>query len=359
MGVWEQHLRNTDALSTYAAAMCQLANQHWNPAEGSRIHWCHRAVLEYFREGGRTKALAKDARRLAYQQAARIEERQQQQHLGSQQQQQHPGSQQQQQQQQHPGSQQQHHAGSQQQQQQQHPGSQQQQHYVAHVGCIPSPASGSFAAALPEAANDSLEETPVKRAKLQPLLLLDVGSCFDPFAVFDDFKTLAIDIAPACSQVHRVDFLTVPILERTPAREDSDGDPRATAAPVTALQVGAYDVVVFSLLLSYMPTPRLRFRACERARAVLRETGLLVVMAPDSNHLGRGVQWMKGWKMAIESLGFRRCKYEKLKNLHCMAFRAVPVAPPGDTVATVEAMQALMTIPQDGTAATGGKSAGE
>ena len=51
---------------------------------------------------------------------------------------------------------------------------------------------------------------------------------------------------------------------------------------------------------------------------------------------------MKDWKNAIESLGFSRCCYEKLRHIHCMVFRKVAAVsvPPLD-------YSDYMYIPQD------------
>lgn len=146
------------------------------------------------------------------------------------------------------------------------------------------------------------------------LTMLDVGSCYNPFAEqARDWDVLPLDIAPATSAVMRCDFLHVAIGDHLVVSEGS----------ISQLPASGFDACVFSLLLSYLPTAELRFRCCANARRVLRANGLLLVITPDSNHQGKGSQRMKKWQLAIEHLGFRRCKYTKLPHLHCMAFRAV------------------------------------
>ena len=51
--------------------------------------------------------------------------------------------------------------------------------------------------------------------------------------------------------------------------------------------------------------------------------GLLLIVTPDSHKQHRNAPMIKSWKKAIESLGFVRWHYIKLKHLHCMAFRKV------------------------------------
>ena len=83
-------------------------------------------------------------------------------------------------------------------------------------------------------------------------------------------------------------------------------------AQVASLRAYSCDAVVFCLLLSYMPTPALRLEACRRARALLRPSGLLLIVTPDSSHVGKAAARMKRWRASIEALGFRRWR--------CVAF---------------------------------------
>ena len=80
-------------------------------------------------------------------------------------------------------------------------------------------------------------------------------------------------------------------------------------------------VVVFSLLLEYLPTSRQRVACCQRAWKLLFVDGLLLIVTPDSRQQHRNVRFTRDWRHTIESIGFARCRYEKLQHLHCMAFR--------------------------------------
>lgn len=106
-----------------------------------------------------------------------------------------------------------------------------------------------------------------------------------------------------------------------------------------------YDIVVFSLLLSYFPLPQQRLECCIRAHQALKFHGLLLIITPDSSHQNRHAPMMKAWKTCIECVGFHRCKYFKDTHLHCMAFRKV-VPTQGDYSDIMRERDQLY-IPQD------------
>jgi len=56
---------------------------------------------------------------------------------------------------------------------------------------------------------------------------------------------------------------------------------------ITTLPREYYHVVVFSLLLTYVPCPHKRWELCKRAFKVLRTDGLLLIVTPDSSHQNR------------------------------------------------------------------------
>ena len=87
------------------------------------------------------------------------------------------------------------------------------------------------------------------------------------------------------------------------------------------LPANTFDVVVFSLFLSYFPSCRQRWSCCVKAHKLLKNQGLLIIIESDSSHQNKNTKMIKSWKTALESLGFARYKYEKLEHLHCMAFR--------------------------------------
>lgn len=141
--------------------------------------------------------------------------------------------------------------------------------------------------------------------------LLDVGSCYNPFKVFDNFEIMPIDISPATDEVYKCDFLNVNI----------GSQEIIESIMVTSLKKNSFDIVVFSLLLEYFPSPKQRLECCQRAYELLKSEGLLIIITPDSNHVGVNAKLMKSWRFILAEIGFFRIKYEKLPHIHCMAFR--------------------------------------
>lgn len=149
---------------------------------------------------------------------------------------------------------------------------------------------------------------------VRPYRLLDVGSCYDPFAVFGEFITTAIDIAPAVPCVYKCDFLNVPTDTAKHLGLNKSNE-------LVSLPENFYDVVVFSLVLEYLPSPEQRSLFCKKAYDLLKNEGLLFIITPDSKHVGANYKIMKTWKFLLAEMGFSRIKYEKLPHIHCMAFR--------------------------------------
>lgn len=142
--------------------------------------------------------------------------------------------------------------------------------------------------------------------------LLDVGSCYNPFKQYDNFTVTAIDLSPACDNVHRCDFLNTPVFHPEFVKEDDN---------VLTITSCSYDVVVFSLLLEYMPSSEQRLICCRKAYEILDNEGILIVITPDSKHVGANAKLMKNWRYTLALMGFSRIKYEKLVHITCMVFR--------------------------------------
>lgn len=166
--------------------------------------------------------------------------------------------------------------------------------------------------------NESISSRRIPVNKIQ---LLDVGSCYNPFKEFSDFEVIAIDIAPATNDddgggsndVIECDFLNVNVID----------SPDTSTAPtenhsISTFKANTYDVVVFSLLLEYLPTSEQRLTCCEKAYKLLRNEGLLCIITPDSKHVGMNAKLMKTWRYALSQLGFGRIKIEKLEHITCM-----------------------------------------
>ncbi|XP_030762876.1 S-adenosylmethionine sensor upstream of mTORC1 [Sitophilus oryzae] len=141
--------------------------------------------------------------------------------------------------------------------------------------------------------------------------LLDVGSCYNPFKKFEIFDVTALDIAPASEDVLMCDFIHTEISDRSVIKSNV----------ILQLEKESFDIVVFSLLLEYIPCPDLRLKCCTKAYELLKFEGILIIITPDSNHIGSNAKIIKSWKYVLSQYGFSRVYYDKLPHMHCMVFR--------------------------------------
>ncbi|XP_050302335.1 S-adenosylmethionine sensor upstream of mTORC1 [Anthonomus grandis grandis] len=151
-------------------------------------------------------------------------------------------------------------------------------------------------------------------AKGERLKVLDVGSCYNPFSTFKEFDVMAVDIAPANAEVLKCDFLKVNIGNATFIENGT----------LISLQENFFDIIVFSLILEYLPSPKQRLKICLNAYDLLKFEGILAIITPDSNHIGSNIKIFKSWQFVLAKYGFVRVKYEKLPHMHCMLFRKTP-----------------------------------
>ncbi|KAM8972058.1 S-adenosylmethionine sensor upstream of mTORC1 [Pelodytes ibericus] len=279
--VWHEHCKDEGRLCEYAAAMKNLASNHWSKkCEGqSRIEWCLRVCQEYFYNGGKKKALEKDSRRAAL-------------------------------------------------------NNQEPPNYAEYLSVNPF-------CVRPQVKAPNNEFHPSRKIRL-----LDVGSCYNPFLKYDDILSVGIDIVPAVETVHRCDFLNLQIQKPLQfAPEAIDAFLRRLQSPIDYLPAELFDVVVFSLLLSYFPSRYQRWICCKKAHELLTLNGLLLIITPDSSHQNRNAMMMKSWKISIESLGFKRMVYSKIEHMHLMAFRKT------SRVTTIDLITrnypSMLYIPQD------------
>eukprot|EP00092_Neocalanus_flemingeri_P015016 GFUD01016218.1.p1 GENE.GFUD01016218.1~~GFUD01016218.1.p1 ORF type:complete len:321 (-),score=89.20 GFUD01016218.1:7-969(-) len=143
------------------------------------------------------------------------------------------------------------------------------------------------------------------------LKVLDVGSCYNPFGTHDRLDVLPMDIAPANSEVFKCDFLQVKIGEASVLENKT----------ITSLGKESFQVVIFCLLLEYLPTPHQRWQCVRRAAQLLREDGLLCIVTPDSSHMGRNSQQLKSWRQGLGLLGLSKVSYEKSQHFHGLVYR--------------------------------------
>ncbi|MGH0125605.1 UNVERIFIED_CONTAM: hypothetical protein FKN15_010371 [Acipenser sinensis] len=146
--------------------------------------------------------------------------------------------------------------------------------------------------------------------------------------------------------VYKCDFLNLQLQQPLQLAQDAvDAFLKQLKNPIDALPGELLNVVVFSLLLSYFPSPYQRWICCKKAHELLALNGLLLIITPDSSHQNRHAMMMKSWKIAIESLGFKRYKYVKFSHMHLIAFRKVSLKTTSDLVS--RNYPEMLYIPQD------------
>ncbi|XP_050792274.1 S-adenosylmethionine sensor upstream of mTORC1 isoform X2 [Gopherus flavomarginatus] len=267
--------------------MKNLADNHWTKScEGEgRIEWCSSVCREYFQNGGKRKALEKDEKRAVV--ASKT---------------------------------------------------------TSALNVLQTP---KIEEPLPNFSFTNHET--ISEELLPPsgkIRLLDVGSCFNPFLKFEEFLTVGIDIVPAVESVYKCDFLNLQIQQPLQLAQDAiDAFLKQLKNPIDSLPGELFHVVVFSLLLSYFPSPYQRWICCKKAHELLVLNGLLLIITPDSSHQNRHAMMMKSWKIAIESLGFKRFKYSKFSHMHLMAFRKISLKTKSDLVS--RNYPGMLYIPQD------------
>lgn len=160
--------------------------------------------------------------------------------------------------------------------------------------------------------------------------LLDVGSCFNPFKRWDDLDVTAIDLCPADPSVHQCDFLNITIVDKVlfdnvgdnlPGElcsESSPGSPNGGCSEIKFVK-SSYNVVVMSLVLSYLPIPEQRILMIRNSRKLLSNhssdiPGLLLLYEKDSilHSAAHYTAFLEHWKTTIAKEGFILCRYEHL-----------------------------------------------
>ena len=157
-----------------------------------------------------------------------------------------------------------------------------------------------------------------------PLQILDVGSCYNPLAheyEKQDVYVTAIDLCPTADSVLKCDFVRVPIIPNQKSRYVLSEHNKDGYRTVSSFSETCFDVVIFCLFLEYLPSPRLRSNACQKAKQLLKTNGLLLIVTPDSsrNH-AKNEKQMKSWRLALAKMGLLRIYIEKLRHLRCMGY---------------------------------------
>ena len=189
--------------------------------------------------------------------------------------------------------------------------------------------SGSRCLTKEEQQSIDAATAPLQHEK-RPIRLLDVGSCGSLFDGIESINVTALDLHPNSNfpLVYQSDFLT---LEVGPPGSAPLVQPQQNQQPRSLLRLAANstDVVVMSLVLSYLPLPSQRSAMVAKARRLLPpngpldgQRGLLLIhetLALDTKvHAEQSNLW--AWISVIESLGFIHLRHETLRRSHVIAF---------------------------------------
>ncbi|KAF2366752.1 Methyltransferase type 11 [Trinorchestia longiramus] len=112
--------------------------------------------------------------------------------------------------------------------------------------------------------------------------VLDVGSCYNPLGRYPHLLVTPIDLMPATQDVYKCDFLDVKVVNASEGCDlpPVEGQDAGVDRKIERLPSNYYDVVVFSLVLDYIPCPEARLRCCRKAHQLLRPGGLLLIVTP-------------------------------------------------------------------------------
>ncbi|KAF2366749.1 Methyltransferase type 11 [Trinorchestia longiramus] len=151
--------------------------------------------------------------------------------------------------------------------------------------------------------------------------VLDVGSCYNPLGRYPHLLVTPIDLMPATQDVYKCDFLDVKVVDASEGCDlpPVEGQDAGVDRQIERLPRNYYDVVVFSLVLDYIPCPEARLRCCRKAHQLLRPGGLLLMITP------MGVGALNGWlfkwiQLHLTRLGFHRLKKNQNKDGKYRAF---------------------------------------
>jgi len=170
----------------------------------------------------------------------------------------------------------------------------------------------------------------------QTFWLLDVGSCWDFYreyerkrTYFSKCKVAAFDLAPenGADDVLEGDFLDVQFFDHL---EDGNGaetrlkKSSSSSKRLVGLKLCSFNIVVLSLVLTYVPTPESRFQMIINARKCLKGDGdgLLMIIEPHGFDKSKENLVAKTWQKTIESVGFEALVNSKTRDgLHLLIFK--------------------------------------
>ena len=270
---WQHAVSETESLEAYAAAAAEIGKREWARAG---IAWCAQQSTDFFHGGG-AQRLAQHERLAAARQEAG------------------------------------HEAGH------------EADHEADHEAASGAAAKGTAAEAAAD--TDMLHDG-------RPIKLLDVGACGDLFAGLDGIESTPLDLCPqeGASRTLQCDFLALEV--GAPGSEPLvQPHARFPAGTLLRMPAAEADVVVMSLVLTYLPQPRQRAAMVAQARRLLhapppRRRLLLLVDTPAIDVRARSWKQQHNlhrWVEAVESLGFVFLRHQLLERSHGLAFATAPL----------------------------------
>ena len=168
----------------------------------------------------------------------------------------------------------------------------------------------------------------------RPIKLLDVGACGDLFAGLDGIESTPLDLCPqkGAARTLQCDFLSLEV--GPPGSEPLvRSHARFPAGTLLRMPAAEADVVVMSLVLTYLPQPRQRAAMVAQARRLLHAPPplrrlLLLVDTPAIDVRARSWRQQHNlhrWVEAVESLGFVFLRHQLLERSHGLAFATAPL----------------------------------
>lgn len=162
--------------------------------------------------------------------------------------------------------------------------------------------------------------------------LIDIGSCYNPLSKSNSshlFDITALDLFPAEKSVFKCDFLDMLIgpENSTPVINNTN----TSQSTLVQLPQSSYDVALVSLVLSYLPNPKMRIDMIRKARCLLKSASaypsynsLLVIVEKESifkcssnldgNKKGLNMTLLADWKQTIAEEGFELLRHNKLSS---------------------------------------------
>lgn len=120
----------------------------------------------------------------------------------------------------------------------------------------------------------------------------------------------ALDLQPVAEDVHQADFFDLEIVEAP----DAESPLCVKDGKLEGLVAKSFDVVVLSLVLSFLPSPEKRIEMVAKARQCLRDHRGLLFVVEGGSAIMEGNWYQKDaaaeWSQAMETAGFKVMNFD-------------------------------------------------